>query len=113
MLTHFRINAPEYFMNHIIKFYYFAVLCAILISCSDNSAFTSTTNLSDGKDSLISANDGVEIFYSQAGNGDQTLFFVHGWCINQTYWKEQIAIFSENYKTVAIDLPGFGKSGKD
>src|SRR5690606_4549320 len=29
------------------------------------------------------------------------------------YWKEQIDIFSEDYQTVAIDLPGFGKSGKD
>lgn len=100
-------------MNQIIKFFFFAFTCAILTSCSENAAFTNTTEMNNIQDSLIAANDGVEIFYSQSGSGEQTLLFVHGWCINQTYWKEQIMIFSENYKTVAIDLPGFGKSGKD
>ncbi|NJO91402.1 MAG: alpha/beta hydrolase, partial [Chloroflexia bacterium] len=35
---------------------------------------------------------------------------LHGWCINGTYWKNQIDYFSENYNAFAIDLPGFGKS---
>jgi len=52
----------------------------------------------------------VEINYFQQGKGDTTLLFIHGWCINGTYWENQVAYFSKNYSVYAIDLPGFGKS---
>jgi pimeloyl-ACP methyl ester carboxylesterase len=52
----------------------------------------------------------VEINYSQQGQGDMTLLFLHGWCIDGTYWKNQIDYFSKTYQVFAIDLPGFGKS---
>lgn len=52
----------------------------------------------------------VEINYYQQGQGDTTLLFIHGWCINSTYWENQLSHFSKNYKVYAIDLPGFGKS---
>ena len=52
----------------------------------------------------------VEINYFQQGQGDTTLLFLHGWCIDGTYWKNQVEYFSENYNVYAIDLPGFGKS---
>jgi pimeloyl-ACP methyl ester carboxylesterase len=52
----------------------------------------------------------VEINYFQQGKGDTTLLFLHGWCINATYWKNQVDHFSKNYKVCAIDLPGFGQS---
>ena len=45
------------------------------------------------------------------GDGKFTLLFVHGWCIDQSYWSNQVAAFNSNYKIVTIDLPGFGKSG--
>jgi len=52
----------------------------------------------------------VEINFFQQGKGDTTLLFIHGWCIDGTYWKNQVEYFSENYSVFAIDLPGFGKS---
>lgn len=52
----------------------------------------------------------VEISYFQQGKGDITLLFLHGWCIDGTYWKNQVDYFSKNYNVYAIDLPGFGKS---
>lgn len=52
----------------------------------------------------------IEINYFQQGQGDTTLLFLHGWCINGTYWKNQVDYFSKNYNVYAIDLPGFGKS---
>ncbi len=55
----------------------------------------------------------VEINYFQQGQGDTTLLFLHGWCINGTYWKNQVDYFSRNYNVYAIDLPGFGKSKAD
>lgn len=55
-------------------------------------------------------NNQVEINYFQQGQGDTTLLFLHGWCIDGTYWKNQVEYFSKNYNVYAIDLPGFGKS---
>jgi len=52
----------------------------------------------------------VEINYFQQGQGDTTLLFLHGWCIDGSYWKNQVDYFSKNYNVYAIDLPGFGKS---
>lgn len=52
----------------------------------------------------------VEINYYQQGHGDTTALFLHGWCIDGTYWKNQVEYFSKKYNVYAIDLPGFGKS---
>jgi pimeloyl-ACP methyl ester carboxylesterase len=48
-----------------------------------------------------------------SGKGDTTLLFIHGWCINKTYWSDQVAWFSRRYRVVTMDLPGFGLSGKN
>ncbi len=64
------------------------------------------------KKGFLQATDGEQIAYILAGQGDTTLFFIHGWCINKEYWQNQIDHFSQNYKVVAIDLPGFGESSK-
>ena len=55
-------------------------------------------------------NGATTISYFEQGEGDTTLFFVHGWCINKGYWKSQMDYFKERYKVIAIDLPGFGGS---
>jgi pimeloyl-ACP methyl ester carboxylesterase len=58
-------------------------------------------------------NNGVNIAYTDSGTGDTTLLFVHGWCINKTYFTNQVDAFSKRYRVVTIDLPGFGQSGKN
>jgi pimeloyl-ACP methyl ester carboxylesterase len=56
---------------------------------------------------------GVNIAYTDNGKGDTTLLFVHGWCINKTYWTSQVKYFGDKYRVVTVDLPGFGESGKN
>ncbi len=57
--------------------------------------------------------NGVSISYTLCGDGDTTLLFMHGWGINKEYWQPQLKHFCDRCKVVAIDLPGFGKSGKN
>lgn len=59
------------------------------------------------------SNKGVFIDHKSCGRGDTTLLFVHGWAIDQTYWSNQMEEFCPEYHIVTIDLPGFGKSGKN
>ena len=55
-------------------------------------------------------NSEVEINYYQQGKGDTTLLFLHGWCIDGTYWENQLNHFSKQYNALTIELAGFGKS---
>src|SRR6185503_21237491 len=64
-----------------------------------------------GNTNITINNVGIE--YDECGNGDTTLLFVHGWCINKDYWDDQKKYFCNKYKVVTLDLPGFGRSGKN
>lgn len=61
----------------------------------------------------IETSDNIRMAYQSCGNGDTTLLFIHGWCINKEYWQPQFDHFCGRYKLVAVDLPGFGQSGKN
>jgi len=63
-------------------------------------------------EATVTSNDGVKINYTQYGQGDHVILFVHGWSCDQTYWKEQIDHFREDYLVITIDLGGHGESGK-
>ena len=62
-------------------------------------------------DNVVISSDGVEISFDQQGKGEPALVFVHGWANNRSVWNAQMAHFSEKYKVIAVDLPGFGESG--
>jgi pimeloyl-ACP methyl ester carboxylesterase len=72
-------------------------------------------DVSDGRattlGSALSA-DGVPIHYEVHGSGEPVIVFVHGWCCDRTYWRQQIAPFSARSQVVAIDLAGHGESGR-
>ncbi|MEM8995513.1 MAG: alpha/beta hydrolase [Acidobacteriota bacterium] len=54
--------------------------------------------------------DGIPIAYTSRGSGDVALVFVHGWLCDQTYWKHQVAAFTDRFQVVTVDLPGHGDS---
>jgi pimeloyl-ACP methyl ester carboxylesterase len=80
------------------------ILVIILVSCNDAV---------DRKENVTAKVNNTTIAYNQYGNGDTTLLFVHGWCINKEYWNDQSKYFSDKYKVVTLDLPGFGRSDKN
>jgi pimeloyl-ACP methyl ester carboxylesterase len=59
---------------------------------------------------VISA-DGVPIVYRVEGEGETALVFIHGWCCDSGYWKNQVPFFSKEYTIVTVDLAGHGESG--
>ena len=56
--------------------------------------------------------DGVPIAYETRGRGETTLVFVHCWCCDRAFWHNQMDEFARDYRVVAVDLAGFGESGK-
>jgi pimeloyl-ACP methyl ester carboxylesterase len=86
------------------RLFLLTALCLFLFSCQQTQRKTNASEVE---------RNGVKISYTACGKGDTTLLFVHGWGISKEYWKAQMRHFCGRYRVVAIDLPGFGQSGKD
>ena len=76
----------------------------VLVSCNNSPVLQ--------KNATVKVNS-IDIVYNECGKADTTLLFVHGWCINKEYWNDQSAFFCDRYKVITLDLPGFGRSGKN
>jgi pimeloyl-ACP methyl ester carboxylesterase len=55
--------------------------------------------------------DGREIAFVDRGEGDP-LLFVHGLGSNLSLWRETLDAFDDSHRVLALDLPGYGLSGK-
>jgi len=87
----------------------FCFLLVIFYSCN-NSGTNSKTTLNE---KIKVDNQGVNIDYYDSKTGDAILLFIHGWGSDQTYWANQVTPFVNKYRVVTLDLPGFGKSGRN
>lgn len=59
----------------------------------------------------VASADGQEIRYAVEGKGDPAILFVHCWCCDRSYWKDQVPYFAGKYRVVTLDLAGHGASG--
>ncbi len=81
------------------------IATSVMFSCNHSAPLTSAK--------IKVQDSGVNIAYTDTGKGDTTLLFVHGWALNRGYWSNQVTYFSKKYRVVAIDMAGFGESGKN
>ena len=56
--------------------------------------------------------DGVNLRYLDTGSGNPPLVFIHGWCCDHTYWRDQLPEFARRHRVIAVDLRGHGQSDK-
>lgn len=59
----------------------------------------------------VASYDGVEVVYTDRGDGPAAIVFVHGWSCDRSYWEGTMEAFAPDLRVVAIDLPGHGESG--
>ncbi|GAB5554815.1 MAG: hypothetical protein Sapg2KO_44060 [Saprospiraceae bacterium] len=57
-----------------------------------------------------SINDSLELAYFDEGTGPQTLIMIHGLGSYAPAWKPVIESLKGQYRCIALDLPGYGKS---
>ncbi len=55
---------------------------------------------------------GEKIAYVDEGEGETTLILIHGLGSYIPAWNKNIPELSKHFRVIAIDLPGYGKSGK-
>ena len=53
------------------------------------------------------------IAYTDEGNGENTIIFIHGLGSYLRAWEKNIGELSKDNRCIAIDLPGYGKSSKE
>jgi pimeloyl-ACP methyl ester carboxylesterase len=68
----------------------------------------------DGKPAttVVRAEDGLPIVCEVRGKGNTALVFLHGWCGDRAYWKNQVNVFETQYRVITLDQAGHGESGK-
>src|SRR5262245_59421292 len=55
--------------------------------------------------------DGVRVHYQEKGEGEP-LVLIHGYTASTFVWKDVFEPLSEQFRVIAVDLKGFGFSGK-
>lgn len=61
----------------------------------------------------VNLDDGRKIAYVDEGEGDQTIIFIHGLGSYLPAWTKNINELKNNFRCIALDLPGYGKSSKE
>lgn len=58
--------------------------------------------------------DGIKIHYLLGGQGDKTVVLVHGGGLDtaELSWGQLIPTLADQFRVIALDLPGFGESDK-
>lgn len=59
----------------------------------------------------ITTNDGVRIYYEEAGRG-KPLVLIHGWSCSGRFFKSNVDELAKACRVINMDLRGHGKSGK-
>jgi pimeloyl-ACP methyl ester carboxylesterase len=54
--------------------------------------------------------DSSKIFYTDEGDGPETVLFIHGGTCDSHDWSAQIAPFTARHRVIAPDLAGHGRS---
>ena len=55
--------------------------------------------------------DGIPLHWSVSGSGPRTVTLIHGWTCDSTSWDAQVPALAKEYRVIALDLPGHGRSG--
>lgn len=64
---------------------------------------------SRGNDLFIDVND-IKVCYDDCGKGETPIIFIHGFPFDKLMWQPQLDLFGKNYRVIAYDIRGFGKS---
>ena len=94
------------------------VLLAILAgaSCTHRAALLAPIEASEVSAPLpvqVGQVNGVNIAWSDTGGDGPPIVFIHGLSSYMGFWERQLPVFqAAGYRVLALDLPGFGASGR-
>ncbi|MCC9135769.1 alpha/beta fold hydrolase [Pontibacter silvestris] len=61
--------------------------------------------------SHITTNDGVQLYYEEAGEG-RPLMMIHGWTFSGRFFARNVPVLAKHARVITVDLRDHGRSGK-
>lgn len=103
-------------MKYLLTIFLGAIIMMGVQSCATSHYYKlkpiEYNDLDYGYDVQHSKVRNINVAYIDEGSGNQTIFLIHGLGTYAKGWIKNIDALSENYRVIAIDLPGYGKSDK-
>lgn len=96
--------------SHLVLLALLSIALLVMFAACQKEAETAQTETPGVIDDSVAAPDGAMIHYDVRGRGDRTLVFIHCWCCNREFWRNQVEPFSQDYRVVTVDLGGHGES---
>jgi sigma-B regulation protein RsbQ len=109
MIGPFHHNPQELFMKTPFTGLLFSIACLLLLILAPIGGAGDAKPVKK----TVRADDGLNLVCEVRGKGDTALIFLHGWCGDREYWKNQVDVFAADYRIVTLDQAGHGESGKD
>lgn len=102
--------------KQIMRFLFYFLLMLTSLFCATCSTTQNTTAVTTWKYPFdvhyANVNDSTRLAYVDEGRGPETLVFIHGLGSNLQAWQKTIADLRNDYRCIALDLPGYGKSSQ-
>lgn len=104
-------------MKIISKVNFFVPFILLLfIACTPYKNLTKLSSMNELKYNFpvhyADLKDGIKLAYVDEGKGSETILMIHGLGSYLPAWNKNIRELSKNFRVIAIDLPGYGKSTK-
>jgi pimeloyl-ACP methyl ester carboxylesterase len=104
------------YLRHIAIVFLLGSLSGLLSGCADQGEPISPKQFEELEypyaTHVAQVMDSIEVAYVDEGQGDQTLLLIHGLGSYLPAWKPVIEELKSDYRVIALDLPGYGKSAK-
>lgn len=85
-----------------------ALVCAATLAACQYNGPAATAS-----EKAVTGEDGSRVAYQVSGQGRPALVFIHGWLCDRSYWREQIPVFEQTHRVIALDLTGHGESTQE
>lgn len=100
-----------------IKILTFIIISVLFSACSTYMSIPKLKSMSEldyrAEVKYAQLSNDITLAYSDEGNGKETIIFIHGLGSYLPAWDKNIPELSKNFRCIAIDLPGYGKSTKN
>lgn len=97
-----------------MKYFFLFLTMSIFTTLVSQTSTFSMRDMDYGMgEKMIQLRDDLQIAYTDQGEGKETILFIHGLASYIPAWKHNIADLKSNYRCIALDLPGYGKSSKE
>ncbi|MFC1528003.1 alpha/beta fold hydrolase [Candidatus Neomarinimicrobiota bacterium] len=103
-------------MRYLLTIIFGALIMMSIQSCATSHYYKlepmEYSDLDYGNDVKYSKVRNINVAYIDEGSGSQTILLIHGLGTYAKGWIKNIDALSEQYRVIAVDLPGYGKSDK-